>query len=83
MEEILDRIITIYSSESKDVRPLATNFDEARLLKMYYGNSYAPLKLSYHGECHYNSVFDEAVQLPLNVASTTKLLESRTKAFET
>ena len=68
LEEITDRLIYIYSSQSPNVEPLKTNFDEVILMK-----GVAPIKISYHGKNHYNSIFDENACLPLNMRSTRTL----------
>ena len=73
LEECLDRIFIIYSSESKTVEPLATNFEEEKVL----GKDTSPIKLSYHGQSHYNSIFDERKPLPHPMRRTKKLLENR------
>ena len=36
-----------------------------------------PLKLSYHGQSHYNSVFDSTCPLPLKIRGTDVLLKHR------
>ena len=74
LEEITDRIIFIYSSQSLLVEPLKTNFDEVALL-----GTVSPLKISYHGKNHYNSIFDETVCLPLPMRSSNVLLTTRHK----
>jgi hypothetical protein len=79
LEEVLDRIIVIYSSESKTCDPMETNFDEQLLMKG--ADDVAPIRISYHGQSHYNSIFDEKTPLPLPHRTTTVLLDSRVKAF--
>lgn len=52
LEEILDRIIVIYSTDSNEqpfLQPLQTNFEEQLLLR-----DISPIILSYHGQSHYN-----------------------------
>jgi len=52
LEEILDRLIVIYSTDSTEqpfLQPLQTNFEEQFLLK-----DVSPIILSYHGQSHYN-----------------------------
>ena len=51
LEEILDRIIRIYSSESKTMEPINKNFEEE--LK-----GVSPVNLTYHGNRHYNSLVE-------------------------
>lgn len=64
VEEILDRGVEIYVAETEPVdgkiEPLKTHFDEAELL-----HGVDPIKISYHGQAHYNSVVDERTPLPL------------------
>jgi hypothetical protein len=74
LEEILDRVIVIYSAESKEYVPipLKTNFEEQLLLK-----GISPIILSYHGQSHYNSVFDQKHSLPLSKRRSNILLNSR------
>ena len=78
MEEIYDRVFSIYSSDSKEAKPLPlnTNFDERQLL----GVDVETVKLSYHGN-HYNSIFDVKYALPLTVRKTKLLEESRKALF--
>lgn len=74
LEEILDRVIVIYSAESKEYvpAPLKTNFEEQLLLK-----GISPIIISYHGQSHYNSVFDQKHSLPLSKRHSNILLNSR------
>jgi hypothetical protein len=73
MEEILDRHITIYSSEATKLdEPINTNIEEEAILK-----GVTPIMLSYHGQNHYNSIFDEKCPLPLSLRGTSLLLQSR------
>lgn len=74
MEEITDRLIYIYCSQSPVVEPLKTNFDEVSLLQ-----GVSPLKISYHGKNHYNSIFDETTCLPLAVRGSNTLSSTRHK----
>ncbi|CAN0439684.1 unnamed protein product, partial [Laminaria digitata] len=60
LEELFDRPIEIYSSEGEDLRPMKIDFDAAGL-----GMEMAPIKLSYHGQSHYNSVRDRSFRYPL------------------
>ena len=80
LEEVLDRIIVIYSTDSNEqpfLQPLQTNFEEKLLLQ-----DISPIILSYHGQSHYNSVFDEKVILPLEMRKSEILMQSRMKLFE-
>lgn len=79
LEELLDREFSLYSSESRDAAPtpMNINFDEHLLLE-----SAEPIKLSYHGMSHYNSIFDEKTPLPLDQRTSTVLLDERVRAFE-
>ena len=70
---MLDRIFIIYSSEDKTGEPLSTNFEEEKIL----GSAVQPLKLSYHGQSHYNSIFDERKPLPHAPRNTQTLLKNR------
>lgn len=78
LEEIIDRNIRIYSSDALDPTiPIKNNFEEEEsLLK-----NAPPLKLSYHGHNHYNSIFDERVQLPLSIRRSRILMQSRMAAL--
>lgn len=75
LEEITDRIIVIYSSDVENVgeEPLNNNFEERNLLK-----GVPPITLSYHGQSHYNSIYDERYPLPLVHRKSRLLLRSRT-----
>lgn len=79
LEELLDRVFYLYSSENRDVAPapMNINFDENLLL-----NNVEPIKLSYHGMSHYNSIFDERTPLPLDQRRSTVLLDERVRAFK-
>jgi len=72
LEELTDRLICIYSSESREVKPLKTDFDESPLLP-----SVSPILLSYHGCNHYNSVMNEKQELPLSHRNTKVILLAR------
>lgn len=74
LEEITDRVVTIYSSNVENVEePINNNFEETSLLR-----GVPPLTLSYHGQSHYNSIYDERYPLPLEHRKTRLLLRSRT-----
>jgi hypothetical protein len=79
LEEIFDRIFSIYSSDAKEDKPLPmnTNFDERQLL----GMDVETVKLSYHGGSHYNSIFDVKHALPLSLRKSSKLELSRSALF--
>jgi hypothetical protein len=73
LEEITDRVIMIYSSNVENVEePLNNNFEEKNLLQ-----GVPPLTLSYHGQSHYNSIYDENYPLPLVERKSRLLLRSR------
>lgn len=73
LEEILDRHITIYSSEATKLdEPINTNIEEEAVLR-----GVVPIMLSYHGQNHYNSIYDEKFPLPLPLRGTSLLLQSR------
>jgi len=77
MEELIDRSIEIYVAESKEdgtVEPLKTNFDEELT-----GADVTPIKLSYHGSSHYNSVVDERHPLPIAPRDTSVIYDVRHK----
>jgi len=74
IEEILDRPIQIYSPENSDLEPLKINFDEIKIMR-----GVTPIKLSYHGHSHYNSVVDSQTQLPLEIRKSTVILKMRKK----
>jgi len=79
LEELFDRVFSIYSSDTKDVKPMPmnTNFDERQLL----GIAVETVKLSYHSN-HYNSIFDVKHALPLVVRKTRILEQSRKDLLE-
>jgi len=54
LEEILDRIIRIYSSESKTMEPINKNLEEDALLK-----DVSPVNLTYHKNKHYNALVEQ------------------------
>jgi len=74
LEEILDRVIRIYSAESIELVPLNTNFDEELLLR-----DIPPIILSYHGKNHYNSVRNINQTLPLGERHSRIILNARLK----
>ena len=78
LEEIVDRVFSIYSSETKETKPvpMATNFDESILL----GLDTHQVKLSYHGN-HYNSIYDQKYEFPLPKRHGSVLLQSRRTNF--
>jgi hypothetical protein len=79
LEEITDRVFSIYSSDCKDAKPkpMATNFDENLVL----GIDVLMIKLTYHGN-HYNSIFDQRTAFPLGERHSQKLLKHRMKLFD-
>ena len=91
LEEMIDRAIVIYSSENKNLVPMTANFDDLEVLNasnndtgIGTGNNSGssskevlPLKLSYHGQSHYNSVFDARHPLPLSIRGSDVLLKHR------
>lgn len=78
LEEILDRHIVIYSSESAKLdEPINTNIEEEKIL-----NGVVPIMLSYHGLNHYNSIYDERYPLPLPLRGSNLLLQARTKLID-
>jgi hypothetical protein len=76
MEELLDRNIHIYSSNSTNPKdylvPVNENPDEEKLM---FG--VPPLNLSYHGQSHYNSIYYDRTPLPFPARSTKVLLNAR------
>lgn len=79
IEEIFDRRVVIYNSESPFLEPMRTNFDEHGSAEVVQ-----PIVLSYHGQQHYNSVFNEKVRLPLSnrrVSGSGKILAARAKSM--
>ncbi len=73
LEEITDRLICIYSSESSEIIPLNTHFDESKLIS----SDRQPILISYHGSNHYNSVYDEQLKLPVQTLKSTDILKIR------
>jgi len=89
LEEIIDRLFYIYSPDSTEVKdssgefvvnsepkPMNINYSEQPLLQ-----DVTPIKLSYHGRSHYNSVVDSRLSLPLSPRNTSVILDSRIKIF--
>jgi hypothetical protein len=77
LEEITDRLISIYSSQSRNYcEPLNTNFDEAQSMK-----DVTPILLSYHGQNHYNSVYNDKMPLPLGERNSHVVLDMRKKSL--
>jgi hypothetical protein len=73
LEEITNMFICIYAStDTKRVlEPMKTNFDD---LSMFDGGVLEfghPMLLSYHGNNHYNSIFNEKNPLPLQQQAST------------
>eukprot|EP01035_Chromulina_nebulosa_P021106 gene21106-27348_t len=90
LEEIIDRLFYIYSPDTTEVKdnsgeftvnsepkPMNINYSEQPLLK-----DVTPIKLSYHGRSHYNSVVDARLSLPLSPRNTSVILDSRIKIFD-
>lgn len=79
LEEIADRVFSIYSSDSREAKPVPmnTNFDE----QMKLGLGVETVKLSYHGN-HYNSIFDQKHALPLPQRKSSVLMQLRTGMFK-
>ncbi len=77
MEEVLDRVVLIYSSESRAAKPVPmnTSFDEQLLV----GLEIEPIKLSYHYGCHYNSIYDQKYGFPLERRASRVLQAARLK----
>ena len=82
MEEIFDRPFYIYSSENynKDFIPIPinTNYNIDNTL---LSEEIIPVKLSYHGKCHYNSVVDRNYHLPLQARNSKVILSERLKIY--
>jgi hypothetical protein len=76
LEELIDRHIYIYSSDSP-TPTVPIHCDEASTAAA----AVTPLKLSYHGQNHYNSIYDEASPLPLAVRGSEGLLAKRVALF--
>ncbi len=76
MEEILDRNIHIYSSNSINPKdylvPVNENPEEEKLMQ-----GVIPINLSYHGQSHYNSIYYDRTPLPLPLRNTKVLLNAR------
>ena len=77
MEEVLDRVVLIYSSESKAAKPVPmnTSFDE----QLIVGMDVEPIKISYHYGCHYNSIYDQKYGFPLERRGSRVLQKARLK----
>ena len=78
LEEIFDRLIIIYNSESKVITPMnLININEKQKLEMISkstGIPINPILISYHGKVHYNSVFNEKWVLPLPLREDSHIL---------
>ncbi|CAB1106592.1 unnamed protein product [Ectocarpus sp. CCAP 1310/34] len=72
LEEMFDRPIEIYSSESEGLQPMKIDFDASGL-----DMGMAPIKLSYHGQSHYNSVRDFSLRYPLHPRRSKRILQIR------
>ncbi|CAN0016456.1 unnamed protein product, partial [Ectocarpus sp. 13 AM-2016] len=72
LEEMFDRPIEIYSSESEGLQPMKIDFDASGL-----DMGMAPIKLSYHGQSHYNSVRDYSLRYPLHPRRSKRILQIR------
>ncbi|CAM9893776.1 unnamed protein product, partial [Ectocarpus sp. 8 AP-2014] len=72
LEEMFDRPIEIYSSESAGLQPMKIDFDASGL-----DMGMAPIKLSYHGQSHYNSVRDYSLRYPLHPRRSKRILQIR------
>jgi hypothetical protein len=82
MEEILDRPFFIYCADNtKELVPVPmnTSYSEA---EMPSEDEIIPVKLSYHGRSHYNSVLDQRSSLPLPPRRSCIILQSRVRIFE-
>ena len=80
MEEVLDRVVLIYASESKAAKPepMNTSFDEQLLV----GLEVEPIKISYHYGCHYNSIYDQKYGFPLQRRDSRVLQAARLKLID-
>lgn len=76
LEEITDKLICIYASDSKKIEPLKTHFDDMSLFDGSVEQS-APILLSFHGHNHYNSIYNERNPLPLGMSTTKRILTIR------
>lgn len=74
LEELFDRPIQIFRAESYDLEPMKTHFDEEELVK-----DVVPIKLSYHGRSHYNSVHDVRHPVPLPPRNSHVLADVRSR----
>jgi hypothetical protein len=79
LEELLDRLINIYDVEGSEIKPMNKSFDEDAKFSSTADNN--PIILSYHGKNHYNSVFDEKIELPLPMKTTNYLMRLRILHF--
>jgi hypothetical protein len=101
LEELLDRVICIYCSDSFNLMgessgtllagdgaidvnnathhaaPMKKNFEEDELV----GAGVAPISLSYHGQSHYNSVYNEQIPLPLAPRTSHVIMKARMELF--
>lgn len=85
LEEILDRVFYIYCPDcNHNLMPVPMNVNFSESLSLSPSESVdddTPVKLSYHGSCHYNSVCDVHVKLPLGLKSTRVILKGRLALF--
>lgn len=79
MEELLDRPIEVWDVESGPEAP--SNIHLEGSLPDYVLNEIAPIRISYHGKNHYNSViYDKDIhKYPYGVPSTTFIRDFRKK----
>jgi len=79
MEELLDRPIEVWDVESGPEAP--SNIHLEGSLPDYVLNEIAPIRISYHGKNHYNSViYDKDIhKYPYGVPSTTYIRDFRKK----
>jgi hypothetical protein len=77
IEEIIDRKIHVHEYiDNGTLQQRRVSFDEDLLLP-----GVQPLRLSYHGGSHYNSLVDDTVTLPLPTRSTRVLFENRVMLY--
>lgn len=84
LEEIFDRLIIIYNSDSKLITPMnLININEKKKLEqvaMRTNTPIHPILISYHGRVHYNSVFNEKWTLPLPLREDSHILTTMRNA---
>lgn len=76
LEELFDRPIEIYVPDREDLKPMKTDFEASCVGDGELVDA-VPMKLSYHGQSHYNSVWDMRQEYPLQPRKSNTILQQR------